>query len=366
MYIKRLNSYLMKSLTVFGLIATLSACSKPANDASTSAAKATSQEKKVVNLAIWSNFVTDEMLKDFETKTGIHAEVSNYSSNEELLAKIQAGASGYDVVVPADYMVLVMAQLNLLAPINHTKISNQAALDPKFMKMYFDTDNKFSLPFDWGTTGIAINRKLFKGELSGWKDVFENKTLAGKYTMLDDVRETLGAALKREGFSLNSKNGDELGKAKQLILKAKKNIKGFTSETLMGLVNGEMAVAHAYSSDALQARQKTNGSIDYKIPAEGCTLWVDNLVIPANAPHIEEAHALINFLLSPEVAAARTTKLFVAPTNKDALKLLPKEVAENSALFPDAKALEKCEMIQDLGESLAQWDRIWTEAKASH
>lgn len=360
-----MKHYVLNTLMVLGLILAVSGCSRSGQSSNDSAASSAKTEPRVVNLAIWSNFITDEMIKDFEQKSGIRVQVSNYSSNEELLAKIQAGASEYDVVVPADYMVLVMAQLNLLAPLNQGKISNYASLDPKFMKMYFDPENKYSLPFDWGTTGIAVNRKLFKGEIQGWKDVFESKALAGRYTLLDDVRETLGAALKRDGYSLNSKSADELGRAKQTILKAKKTIKGFTSETLMGLVNGEMAVAHAYSSDALQARQKTNGQIDYLIPSEGCTLWVDNVVIPASAPHKEEAHVLINFLLSPEVAAARTNKLFVAPTNKDALALLSKDVSNNRALFPDQKSLEKCEMIQDLGESLAQWDRIWTEAKAS-
>jgi spermidine/putrescine transport system substrate-binding protein len=338
----------------------ISACSKTPVGGESAA-----QGSKTVNLAIWSNFITDEMLQDFTNQTGIKVAVANYSSNEELLAKLQAGAASYDLIVPGDYMVLAMTSLGLLAPIDLSKVPNAQSIDSKYLKMYFDPSNKYSLPFDWGTTGIAINRKLFKGEIRGWKDVFENKALAGKYTLLDDVRETLGAALKRDGFSLNSIAGSELDRAKKTLITAKKMVKGFTSETLMGLVNGEMLVAHAFSSDALQARVKTNGAIEYIIPSEGGTFWVDNLSIPKSAPHIEEAHALLNYLLSAKVAAARTEKLFVAPVNKEAVALLSKDIQANKALFPDAKTLEKSEMIKDIGENLTQWDRIWTEAKAS-
>ncbi|MBN8554411.1 MAG: spermidine/putrescine ABC transporter substrate-binding protein [Deltaproteobacteria bacterium] len=324
-----------------------------------------SNEAKVVHLAIWSNFVTDDILQEFTKQTGIQVETANYSSNEELLAKMQAGASGYDVIVPCDYLVLVMSNLGLLSEIDHAKIPNLKSIDAKYMKMYFDPENKFSLPFDWGTTGIAVNRKLFKGKIQGWKDVFDNKALEGKYTLLDDARETLGAALKKDGFSLNSVNGGELGKAKQTLLGAKNHVKGFTSETLMGLVNGEMVVAHAYSSDALQAAAKTNGAIEFVIPSEGATYWVDNVAIPKEAPHKEAAHALINFLLSPQVQAARASKLYVAPVSKEAVALLTPNVRSNRALFPDQKTLSKTEMIKDLGAQLTQWDRIWTEAKAA-
>ena len=345
-------------LVLFCACFLLASCSK-------SDSKLTAEKPKVVNLAIWSNFVTDEMLQRFEAQTGIHVDVSNYSSNEELLAKLQAGASGYDVIVPADYMVFVMKQLNLLESIDKKKIANVQNLDPKFLKMYFDERNKVSLPFDWGTTGIAINRRLYKDKLRGWSDLFESKTLAGKFTMLDDVRETLGAALKRDGYRLNSINDRELKAAKQTLLTAKKNLKGFTSETLTGLVNGEMAVAHAYSSDALQARARLNGDIDYIIPEEGCTIWVDNLAIPKGAAHLEVAHQLVNYLLSSQVQAERASKLFVAPSSLEAMKGLDASLKQNTGLFPSEESLQRCEMIKDIGENLAQWDRIWTEAKAS-
>jgi spermidine/putrescine transport system substrate-binding protein len=321
---------------------------------------------KVVNLAIWTNFVTPEILSEFEKTSGIKVQVSNYSSNEELLAKIQAGAEGYDVAVPSDYMVVAMANLKLLQEIDLKKISNYKDLDPRVLDKYYDPKNQYSIPFQWGTTGIAINQKLTKAAIHGWKDLFQEKEISGKFTLLDDVRETLGAALKMQALSLNSKNAADLEKARAILLDAKKRIKGFTSETLAGLVNGEMAVAHAYSGDALMASQKTGGSVKYIIPEEGCTFWVDNLVIPKGAKNIEAAHKLMDYLIGPQVGAERVKLLFSAPSNKRSVGLLSKELQENRSLFPDAKQLAKCEMLEDLGENLSQWDRVWTEVKASH
>jgi spermidine/putrescine transport system substrate-binding protein len=321
-------------------------------------------EPKVVNLAIWSNYVSPDTLGQFEKKTGIKVQMSNYSSNEELLAKLQAGASGYDVAVPSDYMVFAMSHLGLLQKLDYKQIPNSSEVSGKFLKKTFDPSNEFSIPYDWGTTGIAVNRSLYKGQIKGWKDLFNNPDLAGKMTLLDDVRETLGAALKSLGYSLNTKNPAELAKAEELLFKVRPRVKAFTSEPMMPLVNGETAVAHAYMSDALQARKQTGGKIEYIIPEEGATLWIDNLVIPKGAAHVEEAHDLINFLLEPHSNAATVMAVFVAPTEKDTVALLPPDMQKDPALFPQGAALDHLEMLEDLGGALAQWDRIWTEVKA--
>jgi spermidine/putrescine transport system substrate-binding protein len=346
----------------------LSGCTKkaevPGSNAGSSTAAEAPASARIVNLAVWSNYVSPELLAEFEKKTGIKVQVSNYSSNEELLAKLQAGASGYDVAVPSDYMVFAMTQLGLIRELDYSLLPNSKSLNPKFLKKPYDATNKYSVPYDWGTTGIAVNRTLYKGEIKGWKNIFENTDLTGKFSLLDDVRETLGAALKALGYSLNSKNPDELQKAKALLIKNRGKIKAFTSEPMMPLVNGETAVAHAYLSDALQARRNSGGKIDYVIPEEGCTLWIDNLVIPTGVQHLKEAHAFINFLLEAKSNVSTVMSVFVAPANQDAFALLPKEFQANKMLFPSEKALAKCEMIQDLGETLAVWDRIWTEVKA--
>lgn len=352
--------FIRSVLFVWVLMALFSGCTKKSETQQSEAVTGST----LVNLAIWSNYVSPELLADFQKKTGIQVQVANYSSNEELLAKLQAGAAGYDVAVPSDYMVYAMIKLGLIRELDYSQLPNFKSIETKFLKKPYDPTNKFSVPYDWGTTGIAVNRTLYKGEIKGWKSLFSNPELAGKFTLLDDVRETIGAALKAQGFSLNSKNPAELAKAKALLLQNRAKVKAFTSEPLMPLVNGETPVAHAYMSDALQARKQTGGKIEYIIPEEGGTLWVDNLVIPNGALHLKEAHAFINFLLEAKSNVSTVMSVFVAPANREAFALLPKDFQTNTMLFPSDAALAKCEMIQDLGETLAQWDRVWTEIKA--
>jgi spermidine/putrescine transport system substrate-binding protein len=349
---------LVTGLALMGMLFTLSCTRKPADG------PAATKAERSVNLAIWSNYVSAEAFAEFERQTGIKVRLSNYSSNEELLAKLQAGASGYDVAVPSDYMVFAMSKLGLLQELDHSKLSEISSLDSRFMKRGFDPGNRYSVPYNWGTTGIAVNRTLFKGTVRGWKDLMSSAELKGKFTLLDDARETIGAALKAQGFSLNSKNPDELAQAKSLLLKARAHVKGFTSEPKVPLMNGETAVAHAYVSDVLQAQQATGGKVEYILPEEGGTLWIDNLVIPKGGANLAEAHEFINFLLNARTASATVKTILVSPANKGVFALLPKELQENRGLFPPDTALTKFEMMEDLGDSLKAWDRVWTEVKA--
>lgn len=324
-----------------------------------------------LHLGIWSNFIAQETLSEFEKSSGVRVQVSHYSSNEELLAKMQAGAGGYDVIVPTDYMVGTMAKLGLIQKLDRAKLPSFAAIDPRLLGKAYDPRSEFSVPYDSGTTGIAVNRTKYSGKISGWKDLLEagraKPELAGSFSLLDDSREVIGAALKALGFSLNTKDPAELQKAKQLLQRARPRVKAFTSETLAALVSGEMPVAQAYSSDALQARKATGGKIEFILPEEGGTYWIDCLAIPSKSAHPEEAHRLIEFLLQPKVGAALAEKMFVAPASREALKLLaPSFAKENAVMFPSETQLVRFEMIEDLGEALLAWDRAWTEIKAEN
>jgi spermidine/putrescine transport system substrate-binding protein len=351
-------------IALVSALVSFTGCTKK-TDQNTISTTSAAKVSKEVHLGIWSNYVTPEMLAEFEKASGIKVIVSNYSSNEELLAKMQAGGAGFDVVVPSDYMVSSMIQLKLLKKLDPAKIPNAKTLEARFLKKSYDPTNEFSLPFDWGTTGIAVNRQLYKGQVKGWKDLFESPELAGKIAFLDDVREVIGAALKFQGHSLNTKNSKDLEEAKKLLIATRKRVKLYSSESLLTLTNGEAAVTQAYVSDAMQARSKMNGQVDYILPAEGGTWWIDNLVIPASAEHADEAHQLINFLLEPKIVAMTVKTVFVSPTSQAAMSLLPPEILNNHAMFPTEKDLSKFEMLQDLGDSMREWDKIWTELKAT-
>jgi spermidine/putrescine transport system substrate-binding protein len=319
---------------------------------------------KEVNLAIWGNYITPDVQEAFEKKFGIKMNISNYSSNEELLAKVQSGASGLDVAVPSDYMVDIMIKTNLLDPITAAKISHKNLIYENLLNQTYDPGNKYSYPYAWSTAGIAINKTLYKKPIKGWKDFFNNADLAGKISLMDDVREVVAAALKLHGDSVNSTNDKELSDAKKSLLDVKSRIKMFRSDTVEALVNKEVAVAHAFSSDALQAAHKTNGEIEYVIPEEGGTRSIDNLVLVKGAPHNEAAHELINYLLSPEVNTKFVSHIFAGPVLKTTKASLPPEIQSNKALFPDASVLKKLEPIRDLGEKTISYDQLWTEVKS--
>lgn len=327
--------------------------------------KATDSAPVTLQLGIWSNYLTPNTLDEFQKRTGYRVQVSHYSSNEELLAKLQAGAGGYDVIVPSDYMVFVMGKLGLLKKLETAKLSHFGEIEPRYLKRSFDPTNEYSAPYDVGTTGIAVNRDKVKTRVTGWKSLFEAPELAGKISFLDDAREALGAALKAQGKSLNTRDAAELDAAKRKLIQARSRVRAYNSETLSALVNGEVLVAQAYVSDAMQARKATGGKIEYVLPEEGGTFWIDNLVIPAKASHPAEALALVDYLLEAKVAAATAQTIFVTPANRNAMGLLPAGfVASHAEMFPTEAQLAKFEMLEDLGERVADWDRAWTEIKA--
>lgn len=346
-----MSRILMAGLVLCGLLA---GCTKKSSE--TAAAKE-------VNLSIWGNYLSPELQAQFEKETGIKINISNYSSNEELLAKVQMGSSGIDVAVPSDYMVEVMSKMNLLEPLKTEQIPNRSLIADQFLKQNFDPDNKFSLPYIWTTAGIAVNRDLYQGPIKSWKDLLDNPQLKGKFALLDDVRETLGASLKMHGYSVNSTKPEEINKAKQSLLKTKKSLKMFASDTIDILNNKEVAAAQTYSSDSLQAAEKSPGKIEYILPEEGGTFAIDNLVIIKGAKHSEAAHKLINFLLSEQAEINRVKTILGGPVLKNTRAALPKELQNNKALFPDDGTLKKLERIQDQGDNNKLFEDAWTEVK---
>ncbi len=344
-----------KIAVIFTLLSvvTLGACTKNHTEA---------RQERVVNLAIWGSYLSPDLIQKFEKDSGIKINISNYSSNEELLAKIQAGASGIDVAVPSDYMVAIMRKLDLLEAIDRSKISNFEHISAEVLNQSFDPENKYSLPYSWTTTGIAVNHDLYKGTIKSWKDVFTNPDVAGKLSLLDDSREVTAAALKMHGYSINTINPLEIKKAEDTLLKLKSKVKMFTSDTADALVKKEIAIAQTYSSDALQAASH-NKSIEYILPEEGGIRALDTLVLLKGSQHKDEAHELMNFMLSSEVNINFVKTVWGGPVLKTTRDLLPAELKNNGALFPTPSQLSKFETILDLGEKTRLYDEVWTKIK---
>ncbi|MCX7978109.1 MAG: spermidine/putrescine ABC transporter substrate-binding protein [Bdellovibrionaceae bacterium] len=318
---------------------------------------------EILHLAIWENYISPEMLADFKSQTGIEVRTTHYSSNEELLAKVQNGNSGIDVAVPSDYMVSIMSALGLLEKLDHSKITNIKNLLPEVSNLPFDPGNSFSVPYAWTTSGIAFNRKLLKNPPTSWSDFFAHPEYKGRLAMLDDMRESTAAALKKLGYSVNTTKEDELAAAANLLAEQKKRIKLFTSEVITALTNKEVALAQAYSSDALQARAATKGEIEFIIPKEGATQAIDSLVILKGGKNREAAHKFLNFLLEKENNLAFVKVKFGRPVVRGVKELLPPELQKDPALFPPPDTEKNLERIIDLKENNALYEKIWNNLK---
>lgn len=352
------SRFLVRSLLVFSVVISTIACTSKKDPPEGNGA-----EKKTLNLFIWSNYVSEESIKEFEKESNIKVNVTHFASNEELLAKLQAGASGYDVVVPSDYMVTAMVKLSLLEPLNPELIPNKGKLDPQFLGKEFDPQNQYSLPYGWATTGIAYNKKYFPEGIKGWKELFENPKLKGHVGLLDDTREVFGTALKIQGKSLNADDEKTLKEAQAYLVKNKGQVKSYLTDAMEAITTGEVWATQMYSPDALQARAKTKGQVEYVIPEEGCTFSIDNLVIPKSAQNKIGAHKLINFMLSTEMNKRFVEKIFAGPVVTETKGHLSKELQTNSSLFPTTGVMQKMEMLKDLGATTALYDRLWTELK---
>jgi spermidine/putrescine transport system substrate-binding protein len=317
----------------------------------------------------WSEYIDPAVYEQFEQEFGVKVTEDNYASNEDLLAKLQAGATGYDVIVPSDYMVAIMIELGMLAKLDKNNLPNLKNLNPKFTGLPYDPNGDYSVPYQWGTTGIGYRTDIVEEEITGWSSLFDlakAEKYKGKISMLNDVREAMAAALKYKGYSLNSTEPAELEEAKALLTTQKPVLAKYDSESYNDdLVAGDLALAHGWSGDIFLA-QSENENIAYVIPEEGGVLWVDNVAIPATATGNRKytAEVFINYLLEPDIGAMITNFLYYASPNAAALPYINDEIKNNPSIYPGPEVMDRLELIRDVGEATALYDRLWTEIKS--
>ena len=336
-------------------LAVLAACS-PSSDGKSNAKPVT------LHLFTWSDYTEESAVKEFERRFGVKVVTDTFGSNEELLAKLQGGASGYDVVVPSDYMVSILIKQGLLAELDHAKIPNLAHVYQHLKGLYYDPQNAYSVPYLWGTTGIGYNADLVTPPPMSWQTLWDPR-YKGKISLLNDEREVFGMALRAAGESLNATQPAKLEAAKARLMAQKALVKTYTSENYdQLLVSGEVALAHGWSGTVLRAADE-RPSIKYVIPKEGGTIWQDNLCVLKSSAHKDEAMAFINFLLEPQMAALITSKVKYASASEEARLFVPKEIAQDPAIYPPASVVARLEWIKDVGEAIKLYDRAWTELK---
>jgi spermidine/putrescine transport system permease protein len=316
-----------------------------------------------LNLFIWSGYIAPETIRRFEERLGVRVNVDLYDSNEALLAKLQAGNTGYDVVCPSNYIVEVLVRQGLLLPLDHTALPHLAHVDPRFLDREYDAGNRHSVPYVWGTAGIGYRRSR-TGPVDSWAAMWDPR-FKGRVLMLDDARETLGAALRWRGYSLNTTDPAALAMARRLLIEQKPLVRTYNSSNYEDiLLSGDVWLAQGWSGQFAKAMDQ-DPDIAYVIPREGSSLFLDNLVIPKDAPHPELAHAFLDYTLEPETAAEICRTMRYSTPNRDAVPLLPPQVRNNAATFPPDDALARAELIVDLGEATVLYDRLWTEVKAA-
>ncbi|RME45582.1 MAG: spermidine/putrescine ABC transporter substrate-binding protein [Chloroflexi bacterium] len=317
----------------------------------------------------WSEYIDPEIYTQFENEFGVKVIEDNFASNEDLLAKLQAGATGYDIIVPSDYMVAIMINEGMLAKLDKNNIPNLKNLDPKFTGLPFDPNGDYSVPYQWGTTGIGYRTDLVDEEITSWASIFDPakaEKYAGKISMLNDVREAMAAALKYKGHSLNSTDPAELEEAKQVLMQQKPWLAKYDSESYNDdLVTGDVVIAHGWSGDIFVAMEE-NDNIAYVIPEEGGVVWVDNLAIPVTATGDRKytAEVFINYLLEPEIGAQITNFVWYGSPNKAAEPFIDEEILSDPAIYPPPEVMDRLEFIRDVGEATTLYDRIWTEIKS--
>jgi spermidine/putrescine transport system substrate-binding protein len=315
--------------------------------------------EKELHLYNWSDYIAEDTVPNFEKEFGVKVSYDTYESNEEMVAKLQAGATGYDIVVPSGYIIPVLVATDLIMPINKKYITNAANLSPIFQKLPSDPDDKYTVPWQWGTTGIAYRTDRIKVPVDSW-DVFHDRKYAKKLTMMDDGREVIGAELRHRGHSLNSINPAELAQAKTDCIDAKKNLKAYISAPVKTqLISGDVWISQLWNGDTTQAKSE-QPNLAYVIPKEGCTIWGDSMVIPKTAPNKRAAHEWINYILRPEVGAALSEATGYGTPNAAAAKVMKTPVP-----YPTDDELKRLEYQVDLGKDTATWDQIWTEIKSA-
>ncbi|WP_234505334.1 MULTISPECIES: polyamine ABC transporter substrate-binding protein [Thermus] len=314
----------------------------------------------------WADYIPEELVKKFEAETGAKVVLDTFESPEAMLAKLKAGADQeFSLVVAPDYYVLQMAREGLLAPLDKGRLANLKNLDPFFQDPPYDPGLRYSVPYLWGTTGIAYREDLVQGPVDSYAVFFDPARQVGPFLLLDEMRETIGAALKYLGYSVNTTDPAALEKAKALLLSAKGRSVGFAGgvEALNRILAGDAALSLAYSGDVLQARQEDE-RLRYAIPKEGGTLWTDAMVVLERGPAKALAYRFIDFLLEPENAAALAEYTRYATPVAAAIPLLPEEMRQDPVVFPPEEVRAKLEYLKDLGPDIALFDRVWTEVKA--
>ena len=313
--------------------------------------------EKVLRVYAWSDYFDMEVLAEFEERHGCTVAIDTFDSNENMLDDLLAGGA-FDIATPTAYMATQMERHGLLAPFRHDLLPHLGGVDADFSRLSGDPGNTHSVPYARTVAGVGYNRASLKEPPHSW-GIFGDSALRGRMTMLKDMRESLGAALKFLGFSLNTLDEGELSAAAALLRQWRGNLARFeVDEGNVGLGSGQYDAVHAYNGDVLLLMQE-NRDIDFYVPEEGAPISIDVLVVLKGSEQQELAHAFIDHVITPEVAARNMASILYYMPIPDAIALLDPGLREHRAFHVPREILDKCEPFLDLGDGEALYERAW-------
>ncbi len=322
----------------------------------------TASAAETLHIYTWADYLSPEAIQSFEAKHDCRVVVDTFDSNETMFAKLKAGARGYDLIFPTSYMIPLMEAQGMLAALDHAQLKNLANIDPTILAKVHDRSMRHSVPYTLAGAVMAYRKDKLSNVEPTWAQ-FARPEIQGRMTLLDDMRESIGAALLFLGHSINTRDEAQLAAAQEVLLGWKKNTAKFDNEAYKaGIDSGEFHLVHGYSGDLFQLTQE-NPKVTLLIPREGIIMGCDEMVIPRASTHSALAHAFIDHLLTPKVAAENMEWMGYLCPNLPAQKLVSPEFLANPAVTIPPEILAKSEIIQDLGPDLAKYSRVWDVVK---
>lgn len=318
-----------------------------------------------LNIYNWGEYINPEVLKKFEADTGIKVKLDTYASNEEMLAKVQAGATGYDIVFPSVHMHDIMAKLDLLEKTDINQYEGFKNIDPQFLRAKSDPKGEYCLPYAWGTVGIVYNRDVLGKDITGWHDLIETvKAKNLKFNLLDDMREVLGVGLILNGKSVNSTDPEELKQAAETMIAMKPYVAAFSYESRPMVEAGDVAAGHFFVGAMIDVLREPK-KLGYVIPEEGATMYQEDICVLKTAPNKENAKKFMEFYTQPEVAALNIAQQTNGTPNVPARALTPDNIKNSKEINPPQEVMDKLQIFVDIGGDIRKVDRVWTTVKTA-
>lgn len=317
-------------------------------------------DRPSIDVYNWGDYIDTDVLGEFEEEFNIKVNYSMYETNEDMYIKLKQGGSSYDVVIPSDYMIERMIREDMVLKLDMDNIPNISNIDEELMYPGYDPANEYSVPYMWGTVGILYNTSMVDEVVDSW-DILWDEKYSDQIIMLSSQRDSIAVALKKLGYSLNTRNMDELEAAKAELIRQKPLVYAYLGDQVKDtMIAGDAALAVVWSGDAVYMIRE-NPDLAYAIPKEGSNLWYDSMVIPSSANNKEGAEIFINFMTRPDIAAKNAEYIGYSSPVPEAIGLLSDELKNSKVAYPDSKGLENTEVMLDLTDVIDVYDSIWTE-----